>query len=499
MKKTIRISKCCVAVFVILSVMALYPSTPFASSPAETEKAARATEVIEGSMAEKAPAPHAAYDVSRMGDVSDFDPATWVAPKGDTIKVAYFNSFSGPGALNGQIHFVPISFAAHDINKRGGLMVDGKKKMIEVIAADTMARPAQTKKICERMVLEEKVHVLMGTSGSHLMKIINATAEKYKVIALNESALSDDLMNATNFNRYAFMASPGTDQIGRALAYFYGQIRKKEKKFYIICQDYLFGHAMAAGFKKGLKEYYPGAHIVGEDYHKLFLADFAPYLTKITASGAEAIYTGDWVPDSSNLLKQARQMGIELPFAQAFMNEPNSLQEVGVEGSKGLVHIDLYDMPAPFEFYPPYIKFYKAWNDQWKKWKTPPFNSPLFEHGNSVIGLYGQFAYWLFSVIERAGSTDPEKIITVWEGDTYRFANGSIIKMRACDHRAIKDFAVMEYVSPEQQKVSMTIAPYYWYKGCSYNGPSWLIPAEKVLPGLDSNLDRCAGKNDWGE
>ena len=500
MKKSIRILTCFVAVFFVLPIVAFCPSTSFAAKPAKTEKAVKADKAVKGSMADKFPKPLAAYDVNKMGDVSDFDPAHWVSPTGDTIKIAYFNAFSGPGAINGQIHLAPIIFAAHDINKRGGIMVDGKRKLIEVIAADTMSKPDQTKKVCERMVLQEKVQILMGTSGSNLMKIINETANKYKVIAVNEASLSDDLMNATNFSRYAFMPYPGTEQIGRSMAYYYGQIRKKEKKFYIICQDYSFGHEMAAGFKKGLKEYYPEAQIVGEDYHKLFLTDFAPYLTKIKASGAEVIYTGDWVPDSNNLLKQARQMGITVPVANLFMNEANGLHDVGIEGTKGLVHIDVFDMPMPFKFYPSYIKFYKTWNDQWKKWKTPPYNSPLFEHGGTTsIALSGQIAYWLFSVIERAGSTDPEKIIKVWEGDTYRYANGSIVKMRACDHRVIQDFSITEYVPPEQQKVSMTIPPYYWYKGCSAAGPAWLIPAEKVLPMMDQKLDRCKGKNDWGE
>jgi len=45
-----------------------------------------------------------------------------------------------------------------------------------------------------------------------------------------------------------------------------------------------------------MKEYYPGGKIVGEDYHKPFLTDFAPYLTEIKVSGAEAIYTGVWIP-----------------------------------------------------------------------------------------------------------------------------------------------------------------------------------------------------------
>ena len=47
--------------------------------------------------------------------------------------------------------------------------------------------------------------------------------------------------------------------------------------------------------------------------------------------------------------------------------------------------------------------------------------------------------YWLFSVIERAKSTNADKIVQTWEGDTYRMANGKVIKMRACDHKAIQD------------------------------------------------------------
>jgi len=58
----------------------------------------------------------------------------------------------------------------------------------------------------------------------------------------------------------------------------------------------------------------PDAQIVGEDYHPLFNKDLAPYLAKVEASWAEMVFTSDWMPDSSNPLKQSRQMGINLPF-----------------------------------------------------------------------------------------------------------------------------------------------------------------------------------------
>jgi ABC-type branched-subunit amino acid transport system substrate-binding protein len=429
------------------------------------------------------------FDVNKMGDMSDFDPLDpKMVPTGDTIKIAIVASFSGPAAIVGEIYWISVLWAAHDINKRGGIMVDGKKKLVEVIRADHQGKVPVCKQVCERMVLQEKVNVLWGTNGSHLQKVINQVANQYKTIAVSAAALSDELYDAENFSRYSFMSSFSTEQIGRGLAYYYGQVRKKEKKFYILCQDYLFGHQMAEGFKVGLKEYYPEAEIVGEDYHKLYMTDFAPYITKIKASGAEVIYTGDWIPDAANLLKQSRQMGMTLPFANIFLDEPNMLHEVGVEGTEGLVHLSQYGVEDPVFKTPEQIKFYKAWNDLWKnKWKSP-FNTMLFKHGTGNIGSYRDQTYWLLSVIERAGSTDPEKIIKVFEGDTYEYQNGKVMEMRACDHKAIQDLHVEIYVKPAEQKQSFNIEPYYWYDGTSSLGPSYKISAEKVLPLADPKL-----------
>ena len=431
------------------------------------------------------------FDANKMADMSDFDPNNMVIPTGDTIKVAVVCSFSGPAAVVGQIYWISVNWAAHDINKRGGILVDGKKKLVQMIKADHQSKPAITKKVCERMVLKEKVHVLWGTNGSNNQKVINQVAKKYKVIAQDTAALSDELYDATNFTRYSFMSSFSCDQIGRAAAYYYGKIRKKEKKFYILCQDYLFGHSMAKGFKRALPEYYPEAQLVGEDYHKLFLTDFAPYLTKIKASGAEVIYTGDWIPDAANLLKQARKMGITLPLINTFLDEPNFLHEVGIEGTKGLLNINQYAVENPAFKTPGEVKYYVAWNDLWRnKWKAP-FNTWLYKHPFGNIGSYIQQTYWLLSVIERAGSTDPEKIIKVWEGDSYRYVNGKVLTMRPCDHKAIQDLAAIEYVPPKQQKQSFNIPPYYYFDGCSNAGPIFMVPAEMVLPWMDPKLERC--------
>jgi len=478
----------------ILTITAYTPS--FADKNVGSSKKEKA---VPGSMWDKFKKVDAVNNPEKLSDMSDFDPDNPVIPTGDTIKIALVTQFSGQGALSGQINWAFTYWAVHDINKRGGILVDGKKKLIQLIKADNQGNAEQCRKACERMILQEKVHVLAGSNGSIMTKIMNDVANKYKVIAYNYQSYSDDLMNAENFGRYSFMSAISTEQIGRSLAYYYGQIRKKEKKFYILCQDYSFGHNIADGFKKGLKEYYPEAQIVGEDYHKLLLLDFAPFIEKIKASGAEVIYTGDWLPDSGNLFTQARQMNLKIPFAHIYIDDPTYLQKAGIEGSKGLVQLSQYGEAGGLFKTPGQIKYFTTWNKLWKtKWKAP-YNGPLYEYLATGYGVMAESMYWLFSVMERAKSTDPEKMIKIWEGDTFRLANGKLMKMRACDHKVIQDLFVFEYVPPDQQKLSYNIPPYYWYDNISYWGPSFYIPAAKALPWMDQKLDRCKGKNDWGE
>ena len=64
---------------------------------------------------------------------------------------------------------------------------------------------------------------------------------------------------------------------------------RPETKFYILAQDYVWGHDSAGVFKKTIKEAKPNAQIVGEEYFPVFTKDFAPYLEKVRASGAEVI------------------------------------------------------------------------------------------------------------------------------------------------------------------------------------------------------------------
>jgi branched-chain amino acid transport system substrate-binding protein len=127
-----------------------------------------------------APEVNARVDFDKMSDMSDFYPDKSVVPKDDTFKIGVLCPMSGAQAS--PLYWLVVQWVVYDYNSRGGIMIDGKKKLIEVIPAEMEWRPDVTKKMAERLILDNKVNVLWGTPGSANQKVVNEVASKHKVI-----------------------------------------------------------------------------------------------------------------------------------------------------------------------------------------------------------------------------------------------------------------------------------------------------------------------------
>jgi ABC-type branched-subunit amino acid transport system substrate-binding protein len=414
------------------------------------------------------------------GDVSNFDPNNQTFPtSGDTIKVAIWDVFTGPNAYIGQSYWAILGFVAHDINSQGGILVDGKMKKIQIIKADTQGKPAPGKSAAEKAILQDKVVVFSGVAGSHIAKVGQQVAKKFKVIFHDLSAYSDELMDVPNWNRYTFRTNGTSSTSGGALAGYFDM--RPEKKFYILAQDYLWGHSFAGAFKKALKEVQPDAQIVGEEYHALFTKDFAPYLEKIKASGAEVIVTGAWGADNENLIKQSRQLGLKsplnpnlhIPVASPFLDDTRPLEVIGGPAGAGLILCQDYYLDRRI---PVVRKLAMTWNDRWKTWKEP-YNTELYRWPAGSWYRNMSSYYWYFQVIQKAGSTDPEKVIAAWEGDIFD-AFGWKHWMRPDDHQVVADrpIAVLEFPNMWDQPNNAAAAH-----------PTW-IPAKNCMPTFDEKL-----------
>jgi branched-chain amino acid transport system substrate-binding protein len=86
-------------------------------------------------------------------------------------------------------------------------------------------------------------------------------------------------------------------------------------KVYLINQDYAWGQSVSRAAKQALVAKRPDISIVGDDLHPLAkVKDFAPYVAKIKAAGADAVVTGNWGSDLSLLVRAGKEAGLDVQY-----------------------------------------------------------------------------------------------------------------------------------------------------------------------------------------
>jgi hypothetical protein len=193
------------------------------------------------------------------------------------------------------------------------------------------------------------------------------------------------------------------------------------------------------------------------------------------------IVTGAWGADNENLIKQSRQLGLKsplnpnlhIPVASPFLDDTRPLEVIGGPAGAGLILCQDYYLDRRI---PVVRKLAMTWNDRWKTWKEP-YNTELYRWPAGSWYRNMSSYYWYFQVIQKAGSTDPEKVIAAWEGDIFD-AFGWKHWMRPDDHQVVADrpIAVLEFPNMWDQPNNAAAAH-----------PTW-IPAKNCMPTFDEKL-----------
>jgi branched-chain amino acid transport system substrate-binding protein len=232
-----------------------------------------------------------------------------------SIKIGYIDPLSGPFAAVGEQGLRHLTMAIEEINGKGGVL--GQK--LELVALDSKATP-QEALIQLKQLTDQKVRFFFqGNSSAVAGALTDAVAKQNSrnpdatILYLNYGAVDPALTNdRCNFWHFRFDAD--ADMKMAALT-DYMATQKGIKKVYLFNQDYAFGQAVSKAAREMLGKKRPDVQIVGDDLHPLGkVKDFAPYVAKIKASGAETVVTGNWGADLSLLVKAAKEAGLKVDF-----------------------------------------------------------------------------------------------------------------------------------------------------------------------------------------
>jgi branched-chain amino acid transport system substrate-binding protein len=262
-------------------------------------------------------------------------------PSSAPIKMALIEGLSGPFANTGEAIFRNLIWAVERVNARGGVKLaatEGGNRPLALERYDSKGQNEEALSALKAAIDDGAQFVMQGNSSATaaaLMDAINKHNEREpgkRVLFLNYSAV-DPILTNEKCSFWHFRFDAHADMRMRALMAVLKD-DKALKSVYIIGQDYSFGQAVAREAMRQLAQRRPDVQIVGNELHPVGrVKDFLPYATKIKASGAQAVITGNWGNDLTLLVKAAKEVGFEGKFYTFYGNAlgaPAAMGEAGI-------------------------------------------------------------------------------------------------------------------------------------------------------------------------
>ncbi len=335
----------------------------------------------------------------------------------------------------------------------------------EIVPVDNKLSPTESLNALKSAIDQGIRYVIQGNGSSVAVPLIDAINKHNErnpgkeVLFLNEAAVDPDLTNSKcSFWHFRFDADT-TMKMEAMTTYIKDQ--KDIKKVYLLNQNYSHGQQVARFGKEYLKRKRPDIEIVGEDLHPLAqVRDFAPYIAKIKASGADTVITGNWGSDLSLLIKAANEGGYTGKFFTYYTGGTGTPSALGQSGAGKVYQIGYahYNMGGEMA---EIMKAFKA-----------GFNEDLYT--GSVVR---QFEF-LGAAMAKAKSTDPVKVAFAMEGMKIKSAFGGETEMRRSDHQLQQTLYMTVWqkadaknpYSPEN--TGMTLAPVATYESYVSSTPT---------------------------
>lgn len=369
------------------------------------------------------------------------------AQSGETVKLVRIDPLTGLLGPVGVNQDKSYKFFAEKFSGAGNPA--GVK--FEFTTIDNKLSPTESLNALKAAIDQGARYIIQG-NGSSVALALSDAVTKYnernpgkEVLYLNDAAVDPDLTNG-KCSYWHFRFDADTSMKIEAMTSFMKD-QKDIQKVYILGQNYSHGVQVAKFAKENLARKRPDIQIVGEDLHPLAqVRDFAPYIAKIKASGADTVITGNWGSDLSLLIKAANENGYNGKFFTYYAGVTGTPSALGANGSGRVYQIayNHYNMGGQM--------------DKWMKEFHDKYNDDFYT--GSVIRVYQT----LGAAMAKAKSTDPLKVAAAMEGLKLTSFNGEV-EMRKSDHQLQQPLYMSVWQKADKkypyspENTGMTLAP----------------------------------------
>jgi branched-chain amino acid transport system substrate-binding protein len=338
----------------------------------------------------------------------------------EVVKIAFIDVLSGPFAAAGKSSLDQLRAVIAARNAKA----KPTEPTFEVVPFDGKGSP-QESALMLKSASDQGIRYVTQGGGSGvafaLTEAINKIGDREPekaMIFLNYSAMDPGLTN-DRCSFWHFRFYPSSEMKIEALT-TYMKTRPDIKSVYLLNQDYTHGQQVSKAAKAYLARKRPDVQVVGDTFVPIAqVKDFAPYIAKIKASGADTVITSNWGTDLSLLLKAAKDFGLNINFFTMNANNPGVPSQMGSWGVNkvGVIWNWGHNAPTP-ELEKIYLDYKKKSDEDF-----------IFAaHYNSI--------HMLGAAMNAAKSTEPKKVAYALEGMKFKSPVGEV-EMRKTDHQLL--------------------------------------------------------------
>src|SRR4051812_45388399 len=218
-------------------------------------------------------------------------------------KIGMFGALTGPNANLGIYIQNGVNLALDDYNKKHA---DCK---VTLENYDSQGDPTQAPALAKKAIDDKKVVGIVGPAFSGESKAADPAFNEAGLVTITPSATNPKL--ADNGWKTFFRAL-GNDATQGPAASKYIKNTLKATKVFVIDDASEYGKGLADIVRQDL-----GSTVIGNDTIQQKQTDFGASVTKVTASGADALFFGGYSPEAAPLIKQLRDAGWKGKFVVA--------------------------------------------------------------------------------------------------------------------------------------------------------------------------------------
>lgn len=350
-----------------------------------------------------------------------------------TVKVGGLLEMTGGSASFGISSKNGIDLAFKDINAKGGVL-GGKK--LELVVADTKSEASEATNGMQKLISQDGVAAVIGPNQSSAVIAASAINNGAKVLGITPMGTNPDItVNPADgktraYNYRACFIDPFQGTVMASFAYNDLGVRKAA----VLVDN-------TSDYSKGLAKFFTenfankGGSVVIEEAFLQKDTDFKSTLTKIKVANPDFIYIPGYYQEVGLIVKQARELGINVPIAGGDGWDSAKLPEIAGKAALNNTYFSsLYSSDEASEMNKKFVEEYQ------KEYNTKPDVFAALAYDSALL---------VVKAIEDAKSAEPAKIAEAMSKISgFKGVSGDVVFDE--QHNPIKSAVIIEYVDGAQ-------------------------------------------------